>query len=177
MPDALLAEFTAPDDLLRAATALRARGLTRLEAYTPFPLHGLDDALGLRRSPIPFYMFVAGLAGATAAYFIQWWTNAVDYPLLAGGRPADIPVAFVPITFEMMVLAAAFTAFFSVFGFVRLPTLYRPIFAVEGFERATIDRFFLEVPLKEGPTPDDLVRDLEAFGAVRVVYASLGGTS
>jgi hypothetical protein len=141
----VLAEYETADAMLAALRALRAAGYTRLDIYTPYPIHGSDEALGLPRSKLPYIAFAAGMLGAAGAYLLQWWMNAVDYPLNVGGRPAHAAPAFIIITFEMGVLFAALAAFLSVFAFAKLPELWHPLFEVPGFERATIDRFWLSV--------------------------------
>src|SRR5262245_25764085 len=102
-----LLEFETPEALLAAVADLRARGYSRLEAYTPFQVEGLQEALGLARSPLSFLSFAGTLLGAVGGYVVQWFCNAFDYPLNVGGRPAHMAPAFVPITFEMGVLLTA----------------------------------------------------------------------
>lgn len=141
----LCAEFATQDELLAALAALRDRGYRALDAYSPYAVPGASEALHLARSPANFVAFALGLLGAGVAYLVQWYTAAVDYPLSVGGRPAHAPAAFVPIVFEMMVLAASLTTFFGLLLRLGLPRLHHPLFEVEGFERASIDRFFVAV--------------------------------
>jgi len=141
----MLGEYADADAFLRAIAALRSKGYARLEAYTPYPLHGLDEALGAPRSRLARAAFVVGIAAAAGAYGLQWLVDAYLYPLDVGGRPPHFPLAFVPITFEMGVLFAAFTAFFGVLALGRLLRLWHPIFEVERIESATSDHFWLEV--------------------------------
>jgi len=166
----LVGELDSPDALLAAVRALRARGFTKLDTYGPFPVPGLEEALHLPRSGLGWIVFPIAMAGAGAAYLVQWWTNAVDYPLNVGGRPPHAAPAFVPITFEMGVLSAALAALVLALLFSGLPRLHHPLFELEGFERASLDRFFVVVDAA------DPAFDLEAaraalgdVGALRAV--------
>ena len=170
MPWALLAEFDSADALLRAAKALRGDGHAEMEAFTPYPLPELDALLGIPRSPIRWWMLAGAVTGAVAAYGIQWWCTVVDYPLDVGGRPMHSAPAFIPITFELAVLGGALAGIVALLGYTRLPRLYDPMFTVEGFERASLDRYWLAV----GRVDPGLVilRDAErlrALGALRVL--------
>jgi hypothetical protein len=169
MTHGLLAEFESPEALLAAARHLREAGLTRLTAFTPFPVEGLDEVLELRRTRIPLAVLLIGLAGGSLAFLFQYWANGLDYPLDVGGRPLFSWPTFVPITFETVVLFGSFAAFFGLLAASRLPRLWQPIFEVEGFERATIDRFFLGVDAADPRyRPDRLAALLPRLGALRV---------
>ncbi|KYF85453.1 hypothetical protein BE20_35995 [Sorangium cellulosum] len=168
----LLAEFETPEAMLRAIAELRSRGYRRLDAFTPYPVHGLDEALGLRRSPLNWIVLPFALAGAAGGYLVQWHNNAYDYPLNVGGRPGHAPPAFVPITFEMTVLAAALAGFVVMLVLTRLPELWSPIFDVPGFERATIDRFWIGIDARDPALISPLAeRDLTDLGALAVAWA------
>lgn len=142
---ALLAEYADLDALLAGIARLRGAGYTRLEIYSPYPIPVVDRALERPPSRLPWVVFVVGVAGAAGAYGLQWLLNAYLYPLDVGGRPPHLPVAFVPITFEMGILFAATTALLGVIVLGRLLRLWDPVFDAEGFETATADRFWLEV--------------------------------
>src|SRR5262249_14198010 len=129
----LVAEFAQADRLLSAAAGLRERGYQRIDAYTPFAVHGLEEALGLRRSLLPWLVFRIVMCVVFFAFIVQWYGNAPDYPLTVGGRPPFAAPAFIPITFETGVLAAAGAAFFGLFWVTRLPRLSHPLFEVTGF--------------------------------------------
>ncbi len=174
MRTGLLAEFLSPEQMLEAIWGLRARGYRRLDAFTPFPVKGADAVLGLRRSVVPYWVLGAALAGGGGAYFLQWWMNAYNFPIDVGGRPPHSALAFVPITFEMGVLFAGITAFVLVFVLGRLTALHHPLFEVEGFERASIDRFWIGVDLSD-PRFDRVrtIADLNATQPLRV--AAVGG--
>jgi Alternative complex III, ActD subunit len=167
----VVAEFDAPDALLRAVRELRQRGYRDIDAFTPYPVKGLEAALGTRRSPINWMTLPVWLAAAIGAYLVQWYCNAYDYPLDVGGRPPHSPPAFVPITFEMAVLAASLASFVLFLVWAGLPELYHPLFSVPHFERATIDRFFLGVDASD-PSFDcpRLASVLLELGAARVTF-------
>jgi hypothetical protein len=146
----IAAEYGDGAAVVRAAHALRARGYRRLDAYVPTEVEGLDDALAIPRSRIPLVALAAGVLGAAAGYLVQWYCTSVSYPLDVGGRPLHSAPAFVPISFEMMVLFAAVATTVALFAACRLPQLWAPLDAVAGFERATIDRYWLAVDRRDG---------------------------
>ena len=168
---AMMAEFASGPALLDGVRAARACGLSRFDAFTPYEVAGLQELLAVPRSRLTWLALLGGLAGGGAAYLLQWWINVVDLPLDIGGRPLHSAPAFIPITFEMTVLCAAATALLSALVLGGLPRLWHPVFEVDGFERATIDRFWLAVD--PGDPAIDRARDtaaLEAAGALRVVW-------
>jgi hypothetical protein len=166
----LLAEFDAPEALLEAAKRTGARRGVVLDAFTPYRVEGLREALGRRPTRVARAVLAAGATGALTGYLVQWWTNAVNYPTDTGGRPPHSAPAFVPITFETMVLFAGITAVLAVFVASRLPRLWQPLFEVEGFERASIDRYFLQIDDPQDlHDADELSRELLKLGALRVV--------
>lgn len=140
-----LLEFHDVTSLLRAARLVRESGLTRWDAHTPFPVHGLDGAMGVRSTRLPWFVFVAGLTGTLTGFALQSWTSAVDYPLVISGKPLVSLPAFVPIAFELTILFAAITALVGMLIGNRLPELYHPLFRVPEFARATDDRFFISI--------------------------------
>jgi hypothetical protein len=165
----LFGEFVDPHRFLGAIASLRGEGHQGLEAYAPYPLHGLDAALGAPPSRLPRVVFAVGLAAAAGAYGLEWLLDAYLYPLDVGGRPAHFPFAFVPISFEMGVLFAGFAAFFGVLWLGRLGRLWQPIFEVERIESVTRDGFWLELAAND-PALDleALAERLRQAGAVRV---------
>jgi hypothetical protein len=168
---AMMAEFASGPALLDGLRALRDRGVSRLDAFTPYEVAGLQDLLGVRRSRLTWIALVAGLVFGGGAYLLQWWINVADYPLNIGGRPYHSSPAFIPITFEMTVLFASAAALISAIVLGGLPRLWHPVFEVDGFERATIDRFWLAVGA--GDASLDRARDSEALaaaGALRVEW-------
>jgi hypothetical protein len=145
MKRGLIAEYRCPEALIDSARRLRELGYRDLDAFTPYPVPELDEALQLRRSIVPPIVLVAALCGGGGAYFLQWWMNAYNYPIDVGGRPPHSALAFVPITFEMTVLFAGVAAFVAVFVLGRLTALDHPLFDAAGFDSATVDGFWLGV--------------------------------
>lgn len=141
----VLARFAGPRQLLNACTRLREAGYSRWDAHSPFPVHGLDRAMGLRQSPLPWIVLVLGLAGAAGGMLLQWWVAVRAYPLVISGKPLFSWPAFVPVTFELGVLFGALGAVFGMLGLNQLPTLHHPIFESVRFERVTDDGFFISV--------------------------------
>jgi hypothetical protein len=141
----VLARFTTPRDLLRACERVRDAGFTRWDAHTPFPVHGLDRAMGLSPSRLPWIVLALGLTGAAAAMLLQWWVHTRAYPLVISGKPLFSWPAFVPVTFEVGVLFGALGAVLGMFGLNRLPMHHHPLFGTALFERATDDAFFVSI--------------------------------
>ena len=139
----LMAEFETPAQILAATRQARAAGYEAMDAYTPYAVDGLAAELGLPRTRVPFVVLIAGLVGAGIGFFMQYYSMAVDYPLNAGGRPYNSWPAFIPITFEVMVLISGFAALFGMLFLNGLPRPHHPVFNVKRFERASQDRFFL----------------------------------
>src|SRR5712692_247197 len=165
----VLAEFKSAERLLASARKLREEGYSRLDTYSPFPLEGTTEALGLSKSRVPLLALVGGLGGATLGYLAQWLTNAVDWPINVGGRPPHSTPAFVPITFESGVLMSAFFIFFGLWLILRLPQPYHPVFEVEEFRTASIAGFWLSVESVEAAAEkEQLIRRLRNLGAVQV---------
>jgi hypothetical protein len=139
----VMAEFESAEQILAATRRAREAGYRDMDAYTPYPVEGLADELGLPRTRVPFVVLMAGLTGAAVGFFMQWWTMAVDYPFNIGGRPPNSWPVFIPITFEVMVLVAAFAALLGMLFLNGLPRPHHPVFNVPQFVRASQDRFFL----------------------------------
>lgn len=146
---AILAEFKTPEALLEAIEAMRLKGYRRLDAFTPHPFHGLEEALHIPRSWLNSVCGPLGIAMALAGYGFQWFCNAYDYPIDVGGRPPHAPLAFVPITFETGVLWTSLLSFIGLFIATGLTSLYRPIFDVPGFERASLTTYWLGVAVDD----------------------------
>jgi ActD protein len=142
-PYGLLAEFKTAEALLEAAQRARSEGYRRIEAYSPFPVEGLVEAVGSYQDRIPLITLIGGLVGGAGGYFMQWYSAVVAYPINQGGRPYHSWPAFVPVTFELAVLGASLAAFLAVLVLSGLPKLYHPLFNVAEFELASRSRFFL----------------------------------
>lgn len=145
--------FDHPNQLIGAMSEVRKANYERFDAYTPFPVHGLDAAQGLKRSPLPFVTLIAGLTGCGLAFLFEYWTSAVDWPLIVGGKPFNSWPAFVPIMFELTVLLGGLSTVAAMFAINGLPNIRR-----KGFDRAiTRDRFALaiEVPTRSGAGEDE----------------------
>ncbi|HEX2570525.1 MAG TPA: DUF3341 domain-containing protein [Polyangia bacterium] len=163
----VLAQFADSDALFAAARRLREEGFQDLDAHSPYPLHGAAEALGLRRSRVPLFVLIGGLTGVALGYLMQWWMNAVDYPIIVGGRPTHSPPSNIPITFETGILLAVLSAFFGAMALFGLPRPYHPVFRVDAFRRASVDELWLSVRLAKGK--DDAVSQiLTDQGALQV---------
>ncbi|MFL6601710.1 MAG: DUF3341 domain-containing protein [Steroidobacteraceae bacterium] len=138
-----LAEFNTPEELIRAAQSAREAGYTRLEAYAPFPMEGLAEAVGSYKDRVPLITLIGAILGGAGGYFMQWYSAVIAYPLNLGGRPYHSWPSFIPITFELTVLGAALFAVFGMLALNGLPQLYHPVFNVPEFELASRSRFFL----------------------------------
>ena len=141
----VLAEFASPADLYRACERVRDAGFTRWDAHTPFPVHGLDKAMGLKRSLLPWIVLAMGLTGAALGFLLQWWVHARAYPLVISGKPYVSWPAYIPITFEVAVLFAALAAVLGMLGLNGLPMHHHPLFQSTVFERVTDDAFFISI--------------------------------
>ena len=139
----VMAEFEDHHQLLAAAKRAYAEGYRRLDAYSPFPIEGLAEAIGRGYTIVPLLTLMGGMLGGIGGYFMQWYAMAKLYPLNVGGRPRHSWPNFIPITFELTILVAAITAFVAVLVLNRLPEPHHPVFNVPEFRRASIDRFFL----------------------------------
>jgi hypothetical protein len=141
----VIGDFDSPEALLRAIRTARTAGYTKLEAYTPFPIHGIDDAMGEPRSPLGRIVIVCALLGLALAVLLQWFTGAVDYPLIIAGKPLFAVEPSIPIIFELGVLLAAFGTVIGMFALNKLPTYYHPAFNFSRWAGATNDRFLLAI--------------------------------
>jgi hypothetical protein len=139
----LLAEFADAGQLRGAVLRARHERYARLEAYSPYPVDGLAEALGARRSRIPLWMLLGAIGGGAFTYWLEWYSSVVDYPINVGGRPLFSWPAFVPAAVEMSLLWAVLAGVAALLIGNRLPRVHHPLFAIREFERATGDRFFL----------------------------------
>jgi hypothetical protein len=140
----LLAEFKTPELLLDAVKRTRQSGYRRIEAFTPFPVEGLADALGIRDGRVPWLGLIGGIFGALSGFLMQVYVN-LDFPLNVGGRDVIAVPAFLVVTFELMILFAVLFPILGMLALNRLPCLHHPLFDVERFHLASVDRFFLYI--------------------------------
>jgi len=162
----LLAEFEQSEALLEAAGKAHAAGHTKMNAYTPFPLEGLSETLGQKPTRLPLIVLLGGILGGSGAYFMMYYASVISYPINVGGRPLHSWPAFIPITFELSVLGAAFAAFLGMLALNGLPHPHHPLFNVPAFNLASRDRFFLCIQARDRLFDVDRTRQfLEGLGA------------
>jgi hypothetical protein len=142
-PFGLLAEFETAAEIKQAATQVRDAGYQRWDVFTPFPIHGMDDAMGLRGSRVGWFTFIGGATGLTLGMLMIWFMNAVDYPLVVGGKPLFSPVQAFPVSYELTILLGAIGSLVGMLIINRLPRWHNPVFNSERFQRASHDRFFI----------------------------------
>jgi hypothetical protein len=165
----LMAEFESPEDLIEATQGAYDRGYRMMEAYTPFPVEGVAEALGFHRNRVPRTVFAGGVIGGLTGYFMQWYSAVIDYPLNVGGRPLHSWPAFIPVTFEMTVLGAALTAVVGMLAMNGLPRLHHPVFNAPGFVLASNDRFFLSIQARDPLFEPAATRELLATFHPKVI--------
>jgi mono/diheme cytochrome c family protein len=145
----VLAEYDTPGELIEAARKVRDAGYTEFDCYSPFPVHGIDDAIGIRRTRLPILIFAGGFAGTIGGLVLQWWTNAYNWPWNISGKPAWSIPANVPIIFETTILLAVLSAFFGMWIFNKLPQVWHPFFRSERFNHVTDDAFMLGIEARD----------------------------
>lgn len=139
----VMAEFDNPEMLRDGAERAHAAGYRRMDAYSPFPIEGLAEVIGFKRTQLPLIVLIGGVLGGIGGFYLQYWTSVIDYPLIVGGKPYNSWPAFIPVTFETTILGAALAAVLGMLGLNGLPMPYHPVFNVERFALASRDRFFL----------------------------------
>jgi hypothetical protein len=165
----LIAEFAEHEQLLEAARRTYAAGYRQIDAFSPFPIEGLAEALGHEYTPVPLIALLGGIAGGLGGYFMEWYSMARLYPLNVGGRPLNTWPNFIPVTFELTILIAALSAFTAVFVLSHLPRPHHPVFNVPEFRRASIDRFFLCIEAEDPKFEHEQTwKFLESLAAVAV---------
>lgn len=168
----LMAEFDNVDAVMSAARVIRDRGFSRWDVHSPFPIHGIDEAMGTRRTMLPWIVLGCGLTGLVAGLGLELFTNSFDYKFLISGKPFLSIPAFVPVVFETTVLFSAFGAVFGMLGLNKLPMLYHPLFRSERFRRVTNDRFFVVIDSSDPKFDEiqtaELLRTLQPISLERV---------
>ena len=155
-----VAEFDTVEALMAASEAARDHGFKVMDAYTPFPVHGMSEAIGFKDNKVPYIVALGGITGTITGMSLQWYTSVVDYPMNVGGKPLFSLPAFVPVMFELTILFSALSAFFGMWILNGLPRYHHPIFSAKNFERATIDRFFLCIEAKDPKYDQEKIRNL-----------------
>ena len=145
----VIAEFDTADGVLNAAQRAYAEGYREMDAYTPFPVEGLAEAIGFHQTYVPLICLIGGLMGCAGGFFLQWWPNVIGYPLNIGGRPYNSWPQFIPITFELTVLLAGLATVFGMLALNGFPEPYHPVFNAKNFELASRDKFFLCIEARD----------------------------
>jgi len=165
----VLGEFGEPETCVEAVRKLHAQGVPGLEAYSPYPLHGIDEALELPRSKVPLVALTGGVLGACGGYVMQWWMNGINYPINVGNRPPHGFWTNIPVTFESGVLIAVLSIFFSsIFVFFGLPRTYHPVFESEQFRTASLDAFWISAETEDEDAAAQIEQQFRDAGARRV---------
>lgn len=159
-PYGIIARFEGPEALVKAARAAREAGYQSVDAHAPFPVPGLSQALGFRERSIPVIALACGVIGAAVAFFMQWYSAVIDYPIVVGGKPLNSWPAFLPITFEVGVLSAVLSAVIAMIVSNGLPRPYHPVFNDAEFDRASGDGFFLVI---SGELDTDTVNSIKVL--------------
>jgi hypothetical protein len=142
---ALLAEFENTAEILHAASLVRDAGYSNWDVFTPFPVHGMDEAMGMRSSRVGWFSFIGGVTGFTTGMLMIWWMNAFDYAIVVGGKPLFSPIYAFPVSYELTILLGSFGSLFGMLFLNKLPRLYNPLFRSTRFHLVTHDRFFLAI--------------------------------
>ena len=145
----LLARFESPEDLMKAAVKVRDKGFQKFDCHTPYPVHGMDEAMGLKRSILGYIVGVGAVGGASVGMLLQWYVSTVDYPIVISGKPLFSWQAYMIITFVLMVLGGALSSLLGMFHLNRMPTFHHPLFNSKIFEKATDDYFFISIECED----------------------------
>ena len=156
----LLAEFKNPADLLHAAEKVKENGYLDYDCFSPFPIHGLDEAMGLSRSIVGYIVGIGCIVGASAGLGLQYWASTIEYPMIISGKPLFSWQAYMIITFVLMVLGGAFSALLGMFHLNKIPTFHHPLFNSENFKKVTDDGFFIVIESKD---PEYNMEDTKLF--------------
>ncbi len=165
----LMAEFDTSTEIVEAAEKVRDAGYTKTDAYSPFPIHEMDEALGIKRSILPYIVFAGGIVGLLSGFGLQYFTHVIDFPIIVGGRPHFSLPAFVPPAYELTILLASFSAMFGMLLLNGLPKPYHPVFNVPRFNLASREKFFLVIESEDPRFDYDETRSfIESLGPQEV---------
>lgn len=168
-PYGLLAEFETPADVMHAAEQVRDAGFRRWDVFTPYPVHGMDKAMGLKNSVVGWFSFLGGVTGYTTGMLLIWWMNQYDYAIPVGGKPYFSPFSAFPPSYELTILFGAFGALFGMLFLNRLPRLHHPLLKHRRFALASHDRFFLVIETNDPKYRETETRQLlESAGSRRI---------
>ncbi|MEK6284131.1 MAG: DUF3341 domain-containing protein [Acidobacteriota bacterium] len=155
----LMAEFEEPTSVVVAARRAHEEGYRKMDAYTPFPIEELTEAIGIRHTRLPLIVLIGGIAGCLGGFLLCYWVSTIAYPLNIGGRPLNSWPSFIPVTFECTILLAALSAVFGMLALNGLPQPYHPVFNVPSFEQATRNRFFLCIEASDPIFQEQVTRE------------------
>ncbi len=168
----LVAEFNTPADAMHAAEKVRDAGFTRWDVFTPFPIHGMDKAMGIKNSKVGWFAFIGGVIGYTSGMLMIWFLNAVDYPIPVGGKPMFSPFGAFPPSYELTILLGAFGAIGGMLFLNRLPRLHHPLLKHRRFAQATHDKFYVVIECEDPKFSEAETRKLlEAAGSKHIELA------
>ena len=164
-----IARFDSPKATMHAAEMVRDAGYTKWDVITPIPIHGLDAAMGIKRSLVPRYSLCGGIAGFSCGMLMIWWMGSQDYSLVVGGKPLFSPIFAFPVTYELTILLASFGTIFGMFFLNRLPMHYHPVLKYDQMHRGTDDTFFLVLESRDPKFSQASARKLlEAAGGAEI---------
>jgi hypothetical protein len=165
----IIAEFETPAAIMHAAEKVRDSGFRKWDVFTPYPVHGMDKAMGLKNSRVGWFSFLGGVTGYTCGMLMIWWMNAVDYPIVIGGKPMFSPFGAFPPCYELTILLGSFGSLLGMLFLNRLPRLHHPLLKHRRFALATHDRFFLVIETGDPKYSETETRKLlESTGSTRI---------
>ncbi len=168
-PYGIMAEFETSAAIMHAAEKVRDTGFRRWDVFTPFPVHGMDKAMGLKNSKVGWFAFLGGVTGYTSGMVMIWWMNGYDYRIVVGGKPMFSPFGAFPPSYELTILLGSFGALFGMLFLNRLPRLHHPLLKHHRFSQVTHDRFFLVIETNDPKYSETETRKLlEAAGSTRI---------
>ena len=170
-PYGIIAEFETPASVMHAAEKVRDAGFRSWDVFTPFPVHGMDKAMGLKNSKVGWFSFLGGVTGYTGGMLMIWWMNAVDYPIIIGGKPMFSPYGAFPPCYELTILLGSFGALLGMLFLNRLPRLHHPLLKHRRFALATHDRFFIVIETSDPKYSSTETRTLlESLGSGHIEW-------